>query len=295
MGQFFIILFLKYNIYIYIYFQILWYLTINKSPHYLFIYIWFKKTSYNFQLSLSLLCSLFLLYSFYYNFFLFKIVSSVIQPTALKGTLVDTLKDVRPTLFLGVPRVWEKIEEKMRAVGAATTGFKKKIGTWAKKKGLEGSYAIQEGRPVPSGFGIAKKYEIVLFLFCYFGKKRAFPCHKMHIHSFMFNELMMMVIFGWIFCAQFILCVCFNKMSNLFQWNVFWGCFNSSHCNKFLKTNFYKPTLQCCIDCTIVCKTFFALSFLLPIPTHFSFWFITMHYLVQLCRDLLKIKTKERT
>eukprot|EP01147_Barroeca_monosierra_P001925 gene1925-5014_t len=79
------------------------------------------------------------------------------KPTALKGTLVDTLKDVRPTLFLGVPRVWEKIEEKMRAVGAATTGFKKKIGTWAKKKGLEGSYAIQEGRPVPSGFGIAKK------------------------------------------------------------------------------------------------------------------------------------------
>ncbi|EGD73701.1 AMP dependent ligase [Salpingoeca rosetta] len=79
------------------------------------------------------------------------------QPTALKGTLVQTLQEVRPTVFLGVPRVWEKIEEKMRAVGSETTGLKKKIGTWAKRKGLDGAYAIQQGRPVPSGWGVAKK------------------------------------------------------------------------------------------------------------------------------------------
>ena len=30
---------------------------------------------------------------------------------ALKGTLLDTMKEVRPTLFFGVPRVWEKIME----------------------------------------------------------------------------------------------------------------------------------------------------------------------------------------
>jgi long-chain-fatty-acid--CoA ligase ACSBG len=36
---------------------------------------------------------------------------------ALKGTLTDTLKEVQPTLFFGVPRVWEKIQEKMVAIG----------------------------------------------------------------------------------------------------------------------------------------------------------------------------------
>lgn len=36
------------------------------------------------------------------------------EPTALQGTLVETLQECRPTFFLGVPRVWEKIEEKMK-------------------------------------------------------------------------------------------------------------------------------------------------------------------------------------
>uniref|UniRef100_A0A669EWU2 long-chain-fatty-acid--CoA ligase n=1 Tax=Oreochromis niloticus TaxID=8128 RepID=A0A669EWU2_ORENI len=40
------------------------------------------------------------------------------DPDALKGSLVNTLKEVRPTCFLGVPRVWEKIEEKMKATAA---------------------------------------------------------------------------------------------------------------------------------------------------------------------------------
>lgn len=35
---------------------------------------------------------------------------SFARPDAMQGTLVETLTDVRPTMFLGVPRVWEKIE-----------------------------------------------------------------------------------------------------------------------------------------------------------------------------------------
>lgn len=36
---------------------------------------------------------------------------------ALKGSLATTLQDVKPTVFLGVPRVWEKIMEKIKEKG----------------------------------------------------------------------------------------------------------------------------------------------------------------------------------
>ena len=56
---------------------------------------------------------------------------------ALKGTLVATLKEASPTVFFGVPRVWEKVREKMVQVGKANTGIKKAVGMWAKKTGLD--------------------------------------------------------------------------------------------------------------------------------------------------------------
>ena len=56
---------------------------------------------------------------------------------ALKGTLVATLKEAQPTVFFGVPRVWEKIREKMVEIGKSNTGIKKAVGLWAKKTGLE--------------------------------------------------------------------------------------------------------------------------------------------------------------
>ncbi|KJE88677.1 long-chain-fatty-acid-CoA ligase [Capsaspora owczarzaki ATCC 30864] len=77
------------------------------------------------------------------------------QPDALKGGLVNTLREVRPTVFLGVPRVWEKMQEKMLAIGKQTTGLKKTIATWAKSIGLEGNLSLQNGRDVPWGWSIA--------------------------------------------------------------------------------------------------------------------------------------------
>ena len=52
---------------------------------------------------------------------------------ALKGTLPATLAAARPTAFLGVPRVWEKIREKLLEAGAKTKGPMKKLSTFAKK------------------------------------------------------------------------------------------------------------------------------------------------------------------
>merc|ERR1712226_323270 len=54
-----------------------------------------------------------------------------------RGTIAQRLQAVEPTVFLGVPRVWEKIADKLKAVGATTTGLKKKLSTTAKKKGLQ--------------------------------------------------------------------------------------------------------------------------------------------------------------
>ena len=71
--------------------------------------------------------------------------------------LGEALKEVRPTLFLGVPRVWEKIQAKMVAAGAQSKPLKKKIAAWARKQGLAGGYAEQKGEARPILYPIAKK------------------------------------------------------------------------------------------------------------------------------------------
>jgi long-chain-fatty-acid--CoA ligase ACSBG len=82
---------------------------------------------------------------------------SFAQPDALKGSLVTTLTAVEPTLFLGVPRVWEKIEEKMKAVGAAGGAAQQAVGAWAKRVGLAHSLASLSGEPSPWGYTVAEK------------------------------------------------------------------------------------------------------------------------------------------
>lgn len=51
---------------------------------------------------------------------------------ALKGTLVLTLLDARPTMFLGVPRVWEKMYEKLTEVSKHSNPVKAAIFNWAR-------------------------------------------------------------------------------------------------------------------------------------------------------------------
>lgn len=53
-----------------------------------------------------------------------------------QGSLVNTLQAARPTVFLGVPRVWEKINEKLVSIGRKSGSLKKYIADWAKEVGL---------------------------------------------------------------------------------------------------------------------------------------------------------------
>ncbi|KAM9360185.1 long-chain-fatty-acid--CoA ligase ACSBG2-like [Symphorus nematophorus] len=86
----------------------------------------------------------------------FALTTYFAEPDALKGSLGTTLKEARPTCFLGVPRVWEKMQEKMKAVGAKSSPMRKRIADWAKSIGLQYNYSVMNGEnQVPWGFMLA--------------------------------------------------------------------------------------------------------------------------------------------
>ncbi|XP_036295370.2 long-chain-fatty-acid--CoA ligase ACSBG1, partial [Pipistrellus kuhlii] len=59
------------------------------------------------------------------------------QPDALKGSLVDTMREVEPTSHMGVPRVWEKIMERIQEVVAQSGFIRRKMLLWAMAVMLE--------------------------------------------------------------------------------------------------------------------------------------------------------------
>ena len=71
--------------------------------------------------------------------------------------LPDNLREVRPHLFLGVPRVWEKIQAGIQAAGAEAGPLRRRIAAWARGVGLAGGYADREGRPRPWSYGLADR------------------------------------------------------------------------------------------------------------------------------------------
>ncbi len=69
------------------------------------------------------------------------------QPDCMKGSLVTSIRAAQPTMFFGVPRVWEKIQEKLAALGRESTGLKRIISTWAKSLALDKAQRAQYGGP----------------------------------------------------------------------------------------------------------------------------------------------------
>jgi len=62
--------------------------------------------------------------------------------------LPATLREVRPTSFLGVPRVWEKIQAKIEAGVAAAAPRRRALFEWARRVGLEAAQG-QRSRLLP--------------------------------------------------------------------------------------------------------------------------------------------------
>ena len=63
--------------------------------------------------------------------------------------LADNLKEVQPTYFFGVPRIWEKIHAGIAGKLAGAPPMKKKLVTWAMGVGTEVSSYKALGKPLP--------------------------------------------------------------------------------------------------------------------------------------------------
>uniref|UniRef100_A0A3Q3XCT5 long-chain-fatty-acid--CoA ligase n=1 Tax=Mola mola TaxID=94237 RepID=A0A3Q3XCT5_MOLML len=132
------------------------------------------------------------------------------EPDALKGSLVSTLKEARPTLFLGVPRVWEKMQEKMKDVGAKASPMLKRVADWAKSIGLQYNYSIMNKsflNVVPWGFTLAnnlvfKKVRANLGLDrCRLSATGAAPISKDTLEYFMSLNIPVMELYGMSECC----------------------------------------------------------------------------------------------
>lgn len=125
------------------------------------------------------------------------------DPDALKGSLGTTMKEVRPTSFLGVPRVWEKMQEKMRAAAAKASPMRRRVADWAKSIGLQYNYSAMNGEnAVPWGFTLAnslvfKKVKAVLGLDrCKLFITGAAPITKETLEYFMSLNIPLMELYG---------------------------------------------------------------------------------------------------
>ncbi len=72
--------------------------------------------------------------------------------------LPENLKEVRPTMVFGVPRIWEKFHAALSAKLGETKGTKAKIATWARRVGTQVTAQRALGKPL--SFGLDLQYKL---------------------------------------------------------------------------------------------------------------------------------------
>ncbi len=90
---------------------------------------------------------------------------------ALRGTLVDNLKEVRPTKFFAVPRLWEKFSERILEAEQNSSWPRRTLLRWARAQTLQNSNAIldevQKGVPYKPTLSYKLAHRLVIrYGFC---------------------------------------------------------------------------------------------------------------------------------
>jgi len=68
--------------------------------------------------------------------------------------LLETLAEVKPSLFASVPRIYEKVYSRIISQAEAGSPLKQRIFNWSQKVGREVSRHLQEGKPIPLVLGL---------------------------------------------------------------------------------------------------------------------------------------------
>ena len=100
-------------------------------------------------------------------------MTTIHMPTTIGSTVyfaeslenvADNIKEVRPTAFFGVPRIWEKYHAALASKLGEVTGTKRRLLDWSRKVCTEVNTRIDRGEPVPAllraQYGLANRLVI---------------------------------------------------------------------------------------------------------------------------------------
>jgi long-chain acyl-CoA synthetase len=76
--------------------------------------------------------------------------------------LLENLKEVEPTVFFAVPRVWEKFHTGITAELSHATGARAKLAAWAQKVGRKATGIRNAGSALPAGLSLQMKLAAVV-------------------------------------------------------------------------------------------------------------------------------------